>query len=43
MESEVFLQGEVEKGNKAYSNEDLKKLVLKLKEVNEFAETLGKN
>ena len=39
MESEVFLQGEVEKGNKAYSNEDLGKLELKPKEVNEFAET----
>lgn len=39
----MFLQGEVEKGNKAYSKEDLKKFELKLKEVNEFAETLGKN
>jgi predicted transcriptional regulator len=37
------IQGEIKKGSKKYSAEDLKKLEIKLKEANDIIEQLNKN
>lgn len=37
------IQGEIKKGSKKYSAEDLKKLEAKLKEANDLIEQLNKN
>ena len=37
------IQGEIKKGSKKYSAEDLKKLEVKLKEANDLIEQLNKN